>query len=396
MTDQVTVIGAGMHPWGKWGKPFVSYAVGAARSALADAGIAWADVDFVAGGETVRNGYGGYVAGATIARALGWNGARVATCYAACASGSSAIEAARTRILAGLSDLALVIGADTTPKGFLAPNAGERWDDPDWLRFKLIGAANPAYFGLYARRRIDLYGASPADFAAVKVKNSMHGLHNPYARYRKQVSADDVMASPIVADPLRLLDICATSDGAAAVVLASPSFARRLGISDPVRIRAVSTVTPTFPNTVPDLPDIATDSAATVAPPAVGYRESIAAAAYEEAGLGPEDLSLAEVYDLSTALELDWYEDIGLCARGEAEKLLHEGVTTIGGAVPVNPSGGLACFGEAVPAQAIAQVCEVTWQLRGQAGDRQVDNATVGLTINQGLFGHGSCVILSR
>ena len=396
MTDQVAVIGAGMHPWGKWGKPFVAYAVAAARAALADAGVEWADVDFVTGGETVRNGYGGYVAGATIARALGWNGARVATCYAACASGSSAVEAARTRILSGLSDVALVVGADTTPKGFLAPNAGERWDDPDWLRFKLIGATNPTYFGLYARRRVDLYGASPADFAAVKVKNSMHGLHNPYARYRKAVSAEDVMASPIVADPLRLLDICATSDGAAAVVLASQSFARRNGITDPVRIRAVSTVTPTFPNTVPDLPDIATDSAAAVAAPAVGYRESIASAAYEEAELGPGDLSLAEVYDLSTALELDWYEDIGLCARGEAEKLLHEGVTSIGGRVPVNPSGGLACFGEAVPAQAIAQVCEVTWQLRGQAGDRQVPNAKVGLTINQGLFGHGSCVILSR
>lgn len=396
MSDQVTVIGAGMHPWGKWGRPFVTYAVSAARAALSDAGVEWADVDFIAGGETVRNGYGGYVAGSTIARALGWNGARVATCYAACASGSASIEAARTRILAGLSDVALVVGADTTPKGFLAPNAGERWDDPDWLRFKLIGATNPAYFGLYARRRIDLYGASPADFAAVKVKNSTHGLHNPYARYRKQVSAEDVMASPVVADPLRLLDICATSDGAAAVVLASAEFARRIGTANPIRIRAVSTVTPTFPNTIVDLPDIATDSAAAVAAPAVGYRESIAAAAYEEAGIGPEDLSLAEVYDLSTALELDWYEDIGLCARGEAEKLLHEGVTTIGGSVPVNPSGGLACFGEAVPAQAIAQVCEVTWHLRGQAGDRQVDNAKVGLTINQGLFGHGSCVILSR
>jgi len=391
----VAVLGAGMHPWGKWGRPFVTYGVAAARAALADAGVAWTDVDFVVGGETVRNGYGGYVAGSTIARALGWNGARVATCYAACASGSAAIEAARTRILAGLSDIALVVGADTTPKGFLAPNAGERWDDPDWLRFRLIGATNPAYFGLYARRRIDLYGASPADFAAVKVKNSRHGLHNPNARYRKEVDAADVMASPVVADPLRLLDICATSDGAAAVVLASESAARRLGANAAVRIRAVSTVTPTFPNTVVDLPDIATDSAASVGAPALGFRESIAAAAYEEAGLGPEDLSLAEVYDLSTALELDWYEDIGLCARGEAEKLLHEGATTLGGRVPVNPSGGLACFGEAVPAQAISQVCEVTWQLRGQAGPRQVSRARVGLTINQGLFGHGSCVILS-
>jgi acetyl-CoA acetyltransferase len=319
----------------------------------------------------------------------------VATCYAACASGSAAIEAARTRILAGLCDLALVVGADTTPKGFLAPNAGERWDDPDWLRFRLIGATNPAFFGLYARRRMDLYGAGPADFAAVKVKNSRHGVHNPNARYRKEVSAEDVMASPVVSDPLRLLDICATSDGAAAVVLGSAAAVRKLGSAARVRIRSVSTVTPRFPNTAVDLPDIATDSAATVTAPAIGFRESIAAAAYEEAGLGPQDLSLAEVYDLSTALELDWYEDIGLCARGEAEKLLHEGATTIGGRVPVNTSGGLACFGEAVPAQAISQVCEVTWQLRGQAGARQVDGARVGLTINQGLFGHGSCVILS-
>jgi acetyl-CoA acetyltransferase len=391
----VAVIGVGMHPWGKWGRSFVGYGVAAARAALADAGVAWSDIDFVVGGETVRNGYGGYVAGSTMARALGWNGARVATCYAACASGSAAIEAARTRILAGLSDLALVVGADTTPKGFLAPNAGERWDDPDWLRFRLVGATNPAFFGMYARRRMDLYGAGPADFAMVKVKNARHGLHNPNARYRAEVKAEDVMASPVVSDPLRLLDICATSDGGAAVVLASPAAARRLS-HDGVRIRAVSTVTPRFPNTALDLPDIATDSAAAVAAPEVGFRPSIAAAAYEEAGLGPEDLSLAEVYDLSTALELDWYEDIGLCGPGQAEKLLHEGVTTIGGRLPVNPSGGLACFGEAVPAQAIAQVCEVTWQLRGQAGARQVEGARVGLTINQGLFGHGSCVILSK
>ncbi len=112
-------------------------------------------------------------------------------------------------------------------------------------------------------------------------------------------------------------------------------------------------------------------------------------------GIGPDDLDLAEVYDLSTALELDWYEDIGLCKPGEAEQLLRDGDTTLGGRIPVNPSGGLACFGEAVPAQAIAQVCELTWQLRGQAGGRQVEGARVGITANQGLFGHGSSVILS-
>src|SRR5690606_38090576 len=331
------------------------------------------------GGETVRNGYPGYVAGATFARALGWSGARVATAYAACATGAQALDTARARILAGMCDVALVVGADTTPKGFLAPNAGERWDDPDWLRFRLLGATNPTYFGLYARRRIDLHGATPEDFARVKVKNARHGLANPYARYRKEVTVEEALASPLVADPLHLLDICATSDGGAAVVLTSAEFARRRGLRG-VRLRAVATVTPTFPNTVVDLPDFATDSTAAVAPAQRTFRDSIAHAAYEEAGLGPEDLSLAEVYDLSTALELDWYENIGLCKTGEAERLLRDGDTTLGGRVPVNPSGGLACFGEAVPAQALAQVCEVVWQLQGRAEGRQVEGARVGLT----------------
>src|SRR5205085_6259829 len=127
----------------------------------------------------------------------------------------------------------------------------------------------------------------------------------------------------------------------------------------------------------------ATDSAAVAATPALPFRDAIADAAYAQAGLGPEDLDVAEVYDLSSALELDWYENIGLCKAGEAEKLVRDGDTALGGRIPVNPSGGLACFGEAVPAQALAQVCEVTWQLRGEAGGRQVEDARVGLTINQ-------------
>jgi acetyl-CoA acetyltransferase len=342
----------------------------------------------------VRNGYAGYVAGATFAQALGWNGARVATSYAACATGAQALDTARARILAGLSDVALVVGADTTPKGFLAPNAGERWDDPDWLRFRLLGMTNPAYFALYARRRMDLYGATPEDFAAVKVKNARHGLHNPNARYRKEVTAGDVLESAVVADPLHLLDICATSDGGAAVVLCSVDYATSRGV-DPVRVKAISTVTPTFPNTILDMPNIATDPAGSGSVERT-FKESIGQAAYEEAGIGPEDVDVAEVYDLSTALELDWMEDLALCKPGEAEQLLRAGETTIGGRIPVNPSGGLACFGEAVPAQALAQVCELTWQLRGQADGRQVEGARVGVTANQGLFGHGSSVILAR
>ncbi|MER5199638.1 lipid-transfer protein [Streptomyces sp. NPDC002755] len=396
MTAEVAVLGAGMHPWGKWGRGFVEYGVKAARAALADAGVDWRDVGSIVGADTVRGGYPGYVAGATFAKALGWQGARVASVYAACASGAQAISAARAQILAGLADVVLVVGADAAPKGFFRPAGGDRPDDPDWLRFRVLGATNPTYFGLYARRRMAVHGDTPEDFAQVKVKNSAMGALNPNARYRKRVSAQEVAASAVVADPLRLLDICATSDGGAALVLSSMEFARRHGVREPVRIRAVSTVTPRYPSTVLDLPDIATDSAVGAEPTGEPFRASIARAAYEEAGVGPEDLSLAEVYDLSTALELQWYEDLGLCGDGEAAKLLREGVTAPGGRIPVNPSGGLASFGEAVPAQAIAQVCEVTWQLRGQAGDRQIPDARVAVTANQGLFGHGSAVVAVR
>jgi len=394
--SSIAIAGVGMHPWGKWGKNFVTYGVHAARAALKDAGVDWTDVDYIVGGETVRNGYGGYVAGSTFASALGWNGARVATSYAACATGAQALDTARARILAGLSDVALVVGADTTPKGFLKPNAGERWDDPDWFRFRVMGMTNPGYFALYARRRMDLYGATQEDFAQVKVKNARHGLENPYARYRGEVTVDKVLGSPIVSDPLHLLDICATSDGAAAVVLVSEAFAKKHGLNTDVKIKAISTVTPTFPNTVLDMPQISTDPAVAVQPGELTFKESIGVAAYEEAGISPSDVDVAEVYDLSTALELDWIEDLRLCDRGEAEVLLRAGDTSIGGKIPVNPSGGLACFGEAVPAQALAQVCELTWQLRGQATGRQVEGARVGITANQGLFGHGSSVILAR
>lgn len=396
MTTDVAVLGVGMHPWGKWGRGFAEYGTAAARAALEDAGLRWRDIGSIVGADTVRGGYPGYVAGATFAKALGWQGARVTSVYAACASGAQAVAAARAQILAGLADVVLVVGADAAPKGFFRPAGGDRPDDPDWLRFRLLGATNPAYFGLYARRRMAVFGDTPEDFALVKVKNSAAGAANPYARYRKRVTAEEVAASQVVADPLRLLDICATSDGGAALVLSSLEFARRRGVARPVRIRAVSTVTPRYPSTVLDLPDIATDSAAVTGPPARTFRASIARTAYEEAGIGPEELSLAEVYDLSTALELQWYEDLGLCAEGEAAKLLREGSTALGGRIPVNTSGGLASFGEAVPAQAIAQVCELTWQLRDAAGERQVAHARVGITANQGLFGHGSSVIAVR
>ena len=396
MSSEVAILGAGMHPWGKWGRNFVEYGVHAAREAMKDAGVEWSDVEFVAGAETIRNGYPGYVSGASVAQALGWNGAQVTSSYGACASGSQAIATARAQILSGLCDVALVVGADTTPKGFFAPTGGgDRTKDPDWLRFRVLGATNPVYFGLYARRRMELYGATEDDFARVKVKNSRCGADNPYARYKKSFTMEDVLASPMVSDPLRLLQICATSDGGAALVLTSLDYARKHA-TDPAKIAGVSTITPQYPNTVIEMPNFSTDSAFGVGVPDTPFRDSIAKPAYEQAGVGPEDMNLAECYDLSSALELDWYENLGLCKAGEAEKLLNDGTTSLGGRVPVNVSGGLGAFGEAIPAQAIAQVCELTWQVRGQAGKRQVEGARVGVTVNQGLFGHGSSVVVKR
>lgn len=395
MGNDIAILGVAMHPWGKWGRNFVEYGVQAANDALDDAGLEWKDIQLIAGGETVRNGYPGYVSGAAFAQALGWTGAPVVSSYGACASGTQALATARAHILAGMCDVALVVGADAAPKGFFAPTGAGNKTDPDWLRFHLIGATNPIYFGLWARRRMDLYGATQSDFAKVKVKNSRHGLQNPNARYKKEVTEEAILSSAVVSDPLHLLDICATSDGGAAIVISSMEYARK-HTTDPVRIRAISTVTPQYPSDVIEMPNFATDSAYSVKSPEISFRDSIAGNAYEECGLGPEDMSMAEVYDLSTALELDWYENIGLCKPGEAEKLLNDGDTTIGGRVPVNPSGGLSCFGEAIPAQAIAQVCELTWQIRGDATGRQVEGAKAGVTANQGLFGHGSSVVVSK
>ena len=321
------------------------------------------------------------------------------SCYAACASGATAMSVARARILAGACDVALVVGADTTPKGFFAREGRRsprrpglaalpppRRHQPDLLR-----PLRPPPHGPLRRHRRGLRPGQGEE------RRTAWPTPTPATARRSRV--EEVLASPIVADPLRLLEICATCDGGAAVVADEPGRGRApAGTPTRVKVAAISTVTPTYPNTVhrdaqlrhrlrrgvrgarADLPRLDRAPRPTRRP-----------------GIGPEDVDLAEVYDLSTALELDWYENIGLCKRGRGREARCATATPrIGGRIPVNPSGGLACFGEAIPAQAIAQVCELTWQLRGQAGERQVEGAQVGVTVNQGLFGHGSSVIVTQ
>ena len=176
-------------------------------------------------------------------------------------------------------------------------------------------------------------------------------------------------------------------------MVSSLEYARSKGVKDPVKIAGISTVSPVYPNAIIDMPYFASDSWSSTGDENHTFKNQIAQHAYKEAGITASDLDFAEVYDLSSAYELDWYEHIGLCEKGKARELLHNGDTRIGGKVPVNPSGGLGAFGEAIPAQAIAQVCELTWQLRGEAIGRQVEGAQIGMSINYGMFGHGSSVI---
>ena len=395
---RVAVLGAGMHPWGKWGRNFVEYGLAAAGDALAEAGLAWTDVQYVAGADTIRNGYPGFIAGATFAQALGWTGARVSSAYAACASGAQAINNARAQILAGLCDVALVVGADTTPKGFFAPVGGDRKDDPDWLRFHLMGATNPTYFALYARRRMELFGATEADFAAVKVKNARHGLDNPNARYRKEVTAEEVLASPMVADPLRLLEICATSDGGAALVLSSMEFARRHGGTDDlVTIDAVSTVTPRFPQTVIEMPNFSTDSAATAD---LGRARPSSSRWPWPPTRRPASVPRTSTWPRSTTSPRP-SSSTGTRTSGCARRARPSGCS----ATATPPSGAgcrstraVACPASGRPSRPRPSPRCASWSGSCGAGPtgRQVEGARVGITANQGLFGHGSSVIVSR
>ena len=392
MGTEVAIIGVGMHPWGRWGKSFIELGICAAHAALQDAGLAWRDIQLLTSGGATRCGTMGQLAASAFAESLGWQGADLSTSTGGCVAGAQALSVARSRIQEGECDVALVLCADVVPRGVLALDSQNYPEDPNHVRYSL-GLTNPVYLGLDARRRAAVHGTTDDDLALVKVKNARHGLHNPNARYRYAVSLDQVKRSPLVSDPLRLFHICATSDGAAAIVLSSMNFAKRRSRRF-VLLAGISTASSTYPNPHIEMPYLASDSA--LSPAGLSFKDAVVENIYEQTAIGPQDLSVAEVYDISSVSELDWYERLGLCDVGCAERFLRDGDSALGGRLPVNPSGGLASFGEAVAAQALAQVCELTWQLREEAGARQVSNASVGIAVSQATFGLGAAVLLKR
>jgi benzoylsuccinyl-CoA thiolase BbsB subunit len=241
----------------------------------------------------------------------------------------------------------------------------------------------PALYAMRANRYMHDFGLKPEQLAKVAVKNRAHGAKNPDAQMRKPVTVDEVLQSRPIADPFTLLQCCPTGDGAAAIVLCASSIASRFR-TDGIQVLASDLTSGKF---VPGFRDMTTPEITTR-----GAHE-----AYEEAGLGPKDINVAEVHDAFTIAELLYYEAFGFCARGEAGALLESGATSIGGRVPFNPSGGLLAKGHPIGATGAAQVVEIIRQLRGEAGDRQVKDAKVGLSHATGGgisgFDHGACSI---
>jgi len=394
---EVAILGAAMHPWGKIkDKSVPELNMEVANKALKDSGLEWKDVELVVGGSDPWTGIDGMLAGSRMTAGMGYSAIPVINVYNACATGGYALKTAQAYINSGFCDVVLVAAASVSPGGFFGATNVGREDDPnnmDAQRFRVAGLTNPTGFAFMASERMHRYGTTEHDLAMVKVKNSQFGALNPYARYRKIFTMEEVLGSPMVAYPLRLYELCATSDGAAALILCSTEFAKK-HTTNPALLAGVGAATPEYSVGGAGL-DIATNTSKE-GDDTLDMWQLAPRYAYEESGIGPEDVDLAEVYDLSTAFELDWYEHVQLCKKGEAEILLREGATSLGGRIPVNTSGGCASLGEAIPAQALAQACELTWQVRGEAGERQVENAKVGIGVNAGKQGNCSAIIIKR
>ncbi|HYM17991.1 MAG TPA: thiolase family protein [Micropepsaceae bacterium] len=371
----VSVVGVGMIPFGKYPeKNIADLGWPAVKAAIKDAGIEGRRIEAVYSG-TAR---GGAMVGQRIMGRLGLAGLPIVNVENACSSSSSALAQAVIAVGSGAYDVALVIGVEKLTKfgGGTLP-----LDEDDWeVR---LGLSMPALYAMRAQRYMHDYGVKLEQVAAVSVKNRHNGALNPDAQMRKEVSVAEVLASRMVADPFTLLQCCPTGDGAAAIILASDKVARQIR-RDAISVRGSHLTSGRFMAGFRDM----TSPEITVR----GAKES-----FEEAGLGPSDIDVAEVHDAFSIAELLYYEAFGFCPRGEGAAFLESGATKIGGKIPINPSGGLLAKGHPVGATGAAQVVEIVRQLRGEAGARQVEGAKVGLTHATGGgisgFDHGACSI---
>ncbi|RST49228.1 thiolase family protein [Variovorax sp. MHTC-1] len=356
----IFVTGGAMTPFGRHaGVLAPELAQRAILEAMNDAGVEARDIQAI----YCANVLGGMILGQLIVRDLGFGGIPVYNVENACASGATAVHLARHAMMAEQYDTVLVFGIEqlTALGGGTIPL--QRNDHKTELYAK-AGMVLPAVYAMRGTRFLHERSATPADLAAVAVKNRRHGSLNEYAQQRTEATVEEVLASRMIADPLTLLQCCPSQvDGAAAVVLRT----RR-----PAQGRAVKLLSSVV---VSGIRERADDDILDAEITARAARQ-----AYEQADLGPQDLDVVELHDAFTIAELLYYEALGLAPRGEAVALLQSGATRLGGRVPVNPSGGLLAKGHPLGATGVAQMVELMWQLQGRAGARQVEGAKVGLT----------------
>jgi len=357
----VYIIGAGMTQFGKHPQRSLrDLGREACHQALRDAGISPGDIQAGYCGNALGSVIQGETGvGQNVFWEIGINQIPIVNIENACASGSTALREGWMAVAGGFCDVVMVVGVEKAvmPKGTMLDVGAAELDTK-------LGDVFPGYFALVAQKHMELYGTTRQQIAGVSVKNHFNGTLNPYAQFQKLFSLEDVLNSPMVADPLTLYSCCPNSDGAAAVILCSGRKARQLAAL-PVRIAASVLTTGTYDNQQ----DIT----------AWEVEKLAAVTAYQSAALGPEDLDMVEVHDAFTICEIIHCEDLGLCAPGDGGRLIDEGITELGGRIPVNSSGGLLSKGHPVGASGVAQVVEILWQLRGAAGKRQVANPRVGL-----------------
>jgi len=371
----VSVIGVGMTPFAKYrDKSLAEIGWPAVKAAIEDAGVEKKDIEAAYCGSAL----GGMMSGQRVLKQLGITGLPITNVENACSSSSSAFRQAYIAVAAGVYDVVLVLGVEKLTKfgGGTLPLEKEDFEVTH-------GLVMPALYGMRARRYMHDYGLTDEQLAGVAVKAHKHGALNPEAQFRNEVTVEEVMEARKIAEPFTLLHCCPSGDGASAVIITSAEKARQY-TANPVKVACSEVNSGKYMTGFRDMTT-----------PEITVRG--AKQAYEEAGIGPEDVDVAEVHDAFTIAELLYYEALGFCDKGDAAKLLEDGETSIGGRIPVNPSGGLLSKGHPIGATGTAQIAEVVRQLRGQCGDRQVDGAKVALTHCTGGgisgFDHGACSI---
>jgi acetyl-CoA acetyltransferase len=320
------------------------------------------------------------ITGEVVLRDVGITGIEMVNVENACAGGGTAVRSLWKDIAYGLCDVGLALGLESMTR---SPFAGKLITPGEDDLHGQLGGAIPVDFALIARRLMHTRGATREDFAQISVKAHHAGALNPMAQYRKELTLEEVLNSRLIADPITLLECCPNTDGAAAVVMCAAEVAQRFS-GHPVKILASVLRSGSYAFEQTDLTSFETGKKA-------------AKAAYEMAGIGPEDLDVVEVHDAFAPEELVHYEDLGLCAQGESVSLLRSQSTALGGRCPVNPSGGLLALGHPPSASGVRTICEIALQLRGEAGARQVPGAKLGLAQMIGGFAAeleaGACCI---